>query len=215
MRKIWRRMPLILVSLCGMTLCARGDTISTLFSTGVDASGSVLTHTTDRDPHYIVTPGYNPLVDLSPASHGWDANTASSEWIRPDFFTGSTQSFKTTFDLTGLNPASASITAQLWADDGATVFLNGTPVFTGSFPGYLHPDSLTLTSGFVSGVNTLMFVVPNADAAQGLQFKVTSATANPIGGAAPLPSSAWGGLALLTGWGMRRLVRRSALVPRS
>lgn len=75
-----------------------------------------------------------------------------------------TETFRTTFDLTGFDPTTASIDG-LWGTDnvGVDILLNGVSlgislpgVIVGNFSS-LH--AFTIASGFQSGVNTLDFVV--------------------------------------------------------
>ena len=71
--------------------------------------------------------------------------------------------YRTTFSLAGLNPSTAELTVTLAADDYVDVLLNGQTVFT-------HPNarmwssavSFVVNSYFVAGTNTLDFLVSNA-----------------------------------------------------
>jgi len=162
--------------------------IPTLFATGVDASGNPLSGGS-IDPHYTVSGG-NAYVIGSPASVGWVGNTPESSWISnitntyggPGPFT-----YTTTFDLTGFNPATAMITGQMAADDQAVIYLNGVDVFDGSLDAS-HPwsflETLSITSGFVGGLNTLEIAIPNYieygnDGPTGLQLDIAG-TADPV-----------------------------------
>lgn len=164
--------------------------IPTLYSTGVDALGNPLPNSS-VDPHYTVSGG-NAYVIGSPGSVGWVGNTATSTWlsnVTNTYGGGGPFTYSTTFDLTGLNPASASITGQMSADDQAVIYLNGVAVFTGALDNGSNPwsflEPLTISSGFVAGLNTLDIVIPNNiengvnDGPTGLQLALTG-TANPI-----------------------------------
>ncbi len=68
-----------------------------------------------------------------------------------------------TFDLTGLDPTTASISGTGSADDSAIIRLNGNA--TGqTFPAFNVLSTFSITSGFIAGVNTLDFVVSNGGA---------------------------------------------------
>ena len=82
--------------------------------------------------------------------------------------------YQTKFDLTGMNPKTAMILGN-WACDneGVEILLNGINVadITSSSFGSFEP--FTIDSGFVSGINTLDFIVDNTPGG--------SATSNPTG----------------------------------
>jgi hypothetical protein len=183
-----------------------------LFPTGVNAAGVTLPDGVD-DPHYaLVAPG-PVLGDTTLPQDGfpiggsvppgpWVNNTASSRWISPVDVLGGADGngppvvhhFETTFDLTGLVPASAVITG-LWSSDnvGVDILLNG--VATGnpqiaSFPNLNSPFEISTALGdvFLPGVNTLTFVVDNlppGDNPAGVRVEGLVAWARPI----PEPST--------------------------
>lgn len=158
-----------------------------LFDTGLDAGGNPLPDGS-VDPHYslIQAPpdlGLGPgafvaLSDRYPLSNYqmWIPNSSSSKWIAPQadqqaFVEGNnvagTYIYQLTFDLTGYDPASASISG-LWATDnpGQDILINGLSTgitHTDGAQGYSFQffSSFTITSGFVAGLNNLDFVVYN------------------------------------------------------
>jgi hypothetical protein len=155
-----------------------------IFSTGVDGSGNVLA-AGSADPHWTVN-GTTASVVTSPTSHGWVANPSDARWI--SLGSGGTPgigsyTYTTTFDLTGFHTTGVFITANLAADDGAVVFLNGVQVFDDSSNGLNSPWTarvpLTINSGFVQGVNTLSLSVYNVGGPGGLLFDVTGSNAIP------------------------------------
>jgi hypothetical protein len=102
------------------------------------------------------------------------ANDSISKWIAPQAdqstFSNDTGSglyeYRTTFDLTGFDPSTAKITGEWTTDNfGDDILVNGVSL------GIQHisepPSTFTyfstfeITSGFVSGLNTLDFVVNN------------------------------------------------------
>jgi hypothetical protein len=156
---------------------ARADDI-VIFNTGVDGAHHVLAAGAP-DPHYalVAAPVGSGLTVPNPAlaaaAHpAYVPNSAvgstGSSWIAP---AGSTEIsyapgayvYRTTFDLTGLDPATAHVDGIYGSDDTvADVVLNGvsTGITGGAFFVLLFP--LNLSTGFVAGVNTLDFVVVNA-----------------------------------------------------
>jgi len=145
-----------------------------LFNTGVDDNGVPLPNgPATLDPHYTIIAG---PAGLGPAhledetafpivSGPWLANSPTSKWIAPQFNTsgapGGVYDYELLFDLTGFDPATAYVTGS-WATDnpGLDILLNGasTGQTSGGF-GALTP--FTLASGFVDGVNSLVFRVRN------------------------------------------------------
>jgi hypothetical protein len=158
-----------------------------LFDTGVDNNRNALSDAS-VDPHYtlMVNPDSaspNAIVEDSTAfpivTGPWLANTATSKWIGPRFNTlmaaglavgNGTYVYRTTFDLTGLDLATIVITGT-WATDngGLNIRVNGvdagvtSPDFLAFYPFTLRDTNAT----FINGINTLDFVVQNADAATG------------------------------------------------
>lgn len=142
-----------------------------LFNTGVDSAGGLLPNAT-VDPHYAVisapspyntaytgdgvdTLGGMPWLDDGPNSRWIGVTPWMAEW-RP---TG-TYVFRTTFDLSGMIPSSASINISIASDNTCEVFLNGIHTgITTPFAGFDSFSSYTINSGFVNGVNTLDFSV--------------------------------------------------------
>ncbi|HZO83702.1 MAG TPA: hypothetical protein VFC26_00685, partial [Verrucomicrobiae bacterium] len=133
-----------------------------LFNTGVDDTGAVLADNA-VDTHYTIT--VNPDGGLPDAivedstrfpivAGPWMANSTTSKWIGPRFFTeqaaGGDYTYSLTFDLTGLDPASAIITGQWTSDNtGPDILING--VSTGnSNPGSFGIYSaFTISTGFI------------------------------------------------------------------
>ena len=156
--------------------------IPTLFNTGVDPSKVALAGGNGvSDPHFTFTgPGIaSPTSAVTFTDAYYIANSAISRWISVNA-TGSTGSsgasgpwiFRTTFDLTGFNPAVTTITASCVVDNVVTsVLLNGTVVATTgqACDSYTSFHSFVINTGFVSGVNTLEFQI--SDAGQPIAFR--------------------------------------------
>jgi hypothetical protein len=147
--------------------------IPTLFSSGVGANGAVLVAGA-LDPHYLLTASaYStpPPPDIAATvmtSHpAWVANDASSMWIGP-LSQGTTSvppgrySFRTTFDLTGFNPATALLDLQVAVDNELTnVTFNGAVASVRYSNFNAFSSVFPLTNGFVAGTNTLDFTMAN------------------------------------------------------
>jgi hypothetical protein len=172
-----------------------------VFSTGVAVGGGHAANAT-VDPHYSLTFGADNVfngpeayVAYTPGVYPftrWIPETANARWIGPrdslayPFGTGN-YIYTTTFDLSGLNPATAVLTGG-WATDnaGVDILLNGLSLGVvspnGSGEAGLVP--FTISRGFVPGVNTLQFVVYNDVGATGVLVDIGGA-ASPYGDARP------------------------------
>ena len=160
---------------------AQAATIVSLYNTGVDATKAVLSDGTIGDPHYslvLVPTGSTTEIRTRREAGGAPYNaspyvgdTTLSTWIGPNNDNqlnapSGTYNFQTTFDLTGYQASTAQITGR-WAadDDGIQILLNGidtgvTPIGAGNF-GQWSNFSINNSALFVSGANTLNFIVVN------------------------------------------------------
>lgn len=185
-----------------------------LYNTGVANVGGV-------DPHYALTVSADPSSTAYVASSmpsSWMSNGPGSQWIAPSANQTSSGAgnymYRTTFDLSGFNPSTASISG-LWAadDKGLDIKING--VSTGQSTNTTF-NPFAINSGFVSGLNTLDFLVlndPNNHGLNpsGLRVEFLSATAR-IGtsvpaSVVPIPAAVWlfgSGLVGLLGFAQRK-----------
>jgi hypothetical protein len=157
---------------------ARAESITTLYSTGVDAAHVPLANPPglEPDPHYIMsagssdgTTGMTPFV-VPKTGHPfppWAPNTPTAEWITPKLpepINGA-YNYTTTFSLNGFIASTAVITGKLSTDDELVgVLLNGvavSPAITTPDQGYANLVNFSITSGFTSGINTLEFLTMN------------------------------------------------------
>jgi hypothetical protein len=170
---VWTVAATVLVVLCGT---ANADPIA-VFNSGVDAQGNVLAPGAP-DPHYtlVSVPQGDPLVTPAPAvvqvPHpvylpNDPVGGPGSAWIgSQQFSAGQFPSgvfvFRTTFDLTGFDAATAVLQGNAATDNTLDdVILNGTSlgISGGQFIAFSVP--FTISTGFVDGVNTIDFVVRN------------------------------------------------------
>jgi len=110
---------------------------------------------------------------------------AVSKWIAPDYTNNGccpTNNYTYTLNFVlpaGFNPATATISGRWAADNAASMKLNGVPV-PGLTPGlsFWTPFTIPPGSGFVSGANSLKFIVTNYGSFTGLRVEFTNAYAN-------------------------------------
>jgi len=160
----------------------------TVFGTGFDASGNALSGGSS-DPHWQLdsTPSSStPVAATVVGNVIWGfPDHPNSQWISPvsdgaTYLAVGNFQYSTTFDLSGYDPSSASLSGIMAADDSVlTVLLNGQPV-----PGiscsicYSYGTAFAINDGFQGGVNTFTFVTSNGGGPAGFQTSL-SGTANP------------------------------------
>lgn len=153
--------------------------IPSVYSTGVDDAHNALS-VGSAETHYTVSSGINPVVTENAF---YIPNDSSAAWITglPDGF--STATYQTSFDLTGFNIATAVLNLGISVDNVVIdVLING--VSTGfslpfGFPAQLELHPLTISSGFVEGINTLQFLTRNEGGPGGIRV-VASGSADPV-----------------------------------
>jgi hypothetical protein len=171
-----RKVLLVVSALLILASVASAAPITTLTNSGLGAPGSV-------DTAWMVNGGSSYVTNSWPLG-AWNSTGAASKWISPKPvyrlpgaapFTGDVEGdflFTTEFEIpVGFDPSSAWFSFRLLADNQLSgVMLNSHllgPAFT-----YLDPTEsgtpyrtwsniFTVTDGFVSGANTLSFVVTN------------------------------------------------------
>jgi hypothetical protein len=163
--------------------------ITGLFNTGVDNSGNVLGND-QIDNHYslVTNPAYtiaavgNAIAVNSsfgyPLTSPWVGDNSTSEWLIPQTNTQGAGFFDyhTTFNLIGSNPNSAQIIGQ-WSTDnpGIDILLNGQSLNIQNNNQFTSWTPFTINKDFVSGVNTLDFIVRNDGGPTGLRVEMSSA----------------------------------------
>jgi hypothetical protein len=155
-----------------------GPTALNVFSTGVSAAGvqgfvgAVDTHytlTASADGTYV---GPNVYIGDGTIFYNYPESGRPSRYVCPgptiqtNLATGS-YTYRTSFSLAGFNLNSASLIGRWLCDDvGGNILLNGVAVPNTAYISNLQPFRVAvpfgITSGFVTGTNTLDFVVTNA-----------------------------------------------------
>src|SRR5450759_4762412 len=143
-----------------------------VFNTGVASTGVLLADgavdshyklVASSDPNFA---GPNAVTVYSNAFPipPWTANGPNSKWIGPRADAGvgnspGTYTYRTTFDLTGLNVVTARLAGQWASDNEGVMKLNGNTVSTSSEASFTGWVPFTINTGFVAGINTLDLVV--------------------------------------------------------
>ena len=190
------------VVLSVLTVCgASASDAATLavFNTGVDSGGTVLAGGS-VDPHYRLVASADPrfpgpsafvVQDNAFPSPEWLPNSSTSKWIAPrPQQRGADPSFgnlpgqytyRTSFDLSGVDPQTVRVTGQWATDDaGRDILINGVSTGISSTRDLFSFSGFVIDSGFVPGVNTVDFVtIDNGINPTGLRVELSvSTTAN-------------------------------------
>ncbi len=166
-----------------------------VLNTGVNADGSLATPGT-AEQHWIMiqSPHSSPsFVENSPAPYAF--RPTRSRWIGPsingnDDVAQGTYKYRLTFNLTGLNASSAILSGGFLSDNATTmVFLNGVATgITGPDNAYQFSSliAFVIKTGFVSGINTLDFLVNNSGGPSAFVCEITGTAT--IGGPVIIPT---------------------------
>ena len=173
----------------------------TVYSTGVDSSGNVLPGgSTDLNWVLSGASGSTVVLSLSATSNfgsGWHVDDTvglpGSSWIgatatNPTPPTPYT--FTETFSLTGLNPATATISGVWAISDTGTLSINGHVIDTESNT-FFGGTTFTLPDAdLLSGSNTIAMTMTSDDGSDdGVRLLFRTATATQLTGAVPEPST--------------------------
>jgi len=164
----------------------------------VDSHWTVQTEPYDQNDHSITATGpqtfltdYNGATYVgssayrpNPAAGGLaytgidTAHAGTIAWSANNNSGYAAYTYRTTFNLNGLNPTTANISLTFFADDDAELALNG--VLIPSTYDFRNGEmTVDLSSGFISGLNTLDLVTYNEGGAGGGFVQINSATATP------------------------------------
>jgi hypothetical protein len=192
-----------------------------LFNTGVNAGGGLLGNAT-ADPHFtlISAPGgyttaYTGNGNEINGGLPWVPEGPNSRWINPsgwlaEWLPIGNYVYRTTFDLSGFDPNTASLQLSIASDNSTKVYLNGGDAgISTPLSGFSSFSNYAINSGFVNGLNTLDFEVNNASDVVGMNptgFRVELS-----GYATVVPEPATATLLLLAG-GFMFASRRKASV---
>jgi hypothetical protein len=161
-----------------------------VFNTGVDGSGVPLAGGS-VDPHYTLIKsadatlmGPDAIVTSQIAEGFWVPQSDVSKWIAPSAnqsYPGAspcnaagTYAYRTTFDLTGYDPATLKIDGKWAADNSGTdIRLNGVSLGL-TAGGYSPLTPFTIQGGFVAGKNTLEFEILDGGCPNGLRVELVA-----------------------------------------
>ena len=172
-----------------------------LFSTGIGEDGELLGGSGAIDPHYelIESPDndangpdavtLNPGFPVGP----WIEEGPGSRWIAPEAAQniGSAPgqyTYRTKFNLSGFDLATVRIVGRWASDNGGTDILINEEGSFNSAPSFTDWSDFEITEGFVSGENTLDFVLSNAgDAANptGVRVEILETSGDRTAGVPP------------------------------
>ncbi len=148
--------------------CAsRAAVITSLYGTGLNADGSTA-EAYGSDIHYSLV---NVPVNDHVSTYLWPSFNNPGRSIYAYGSIGGNIDFQTTFSMAGLDPTTASIIGTFSGGQyGASVYLNGYLVSSST--------SFDITSDFLSGLNTLLFVDTNPTNESGSMLFTTSLSGN-------------------------------------
>lgn len=160
--------------------------ITTLFSTGVDASGAPLGNNA-AEVHYILAavPSGTTAVRVATDANGFplppwlnDAASSTSRWIGLNSDTElngpvGNYDYRTTFDLTGFNIATVNIGGKWSVDNsGVDILLNGVSLGIANNNGFQQFTAFSIAGLFVQSINTIDFIINNAGGPTGMRVEI-------------------------------------------
>lgn len=181
---------IVTIAILAGTYCGAMAASIQVYNTGVNSGGGLLGDAA-VDSHYSVIAAPGPYTTAFTGNGvvlptGWIADGPASRWIGVTSFMGEwrptgTYTFRTTFDLTGLDSSSASLSLSIASDNNCDVFLNGVHTgITTPFAGFSSFSNYSVNSGFLAGINTLDFsVFELGSTPSGLRVEL-SGTANAV-----------------------------------
>jgi PEP-CTERM motif len=180
------------------TAASHAVPITTVFNTGVGATGVPLANNASETHYTLVSvpSGGVAAVRVATSANGfpippWVGDNSLSAWIGPNSNSQldgpiGNYDYQTSFDLTGFQASTAAIAGQWSVDNfGVDILLNGvsTGVTATSFEGFYQ---FNVAGSFVEGLNTIDFIARNDGGPTGLRVEMVG-TADPA--AVPEPIS--------------------------
>ena len=165
-----------------------------LYNTGVNASGALVAPGQTTSYWTLASAPSSSLALTNPVRQfnvAYFADTPNSAWVSPGpvSLLGA-YVYQQTFDLTGVNLATLSISGVFGTDNDGSISLNGNaPVATQGFAGFGTPTSFTFNSGFLPGVNTISVTVNNGGPPTAFHVRFTSISGGGGGVAVPEPAT--------------------------
>ena len=135
--------------------------------------------------------GSSPFRYKHPA---YFADTASAAWVSPgsngNAGAAGNYVYDLTVDLTGLDPASVTVTGVMGTDNDGAIWVNGeSPAATTGFSAFGSPTGFTIDSGWVAGENTIHVRANNAGDPTAFYVRFDSSSAvEAVGPAVPVSS---------------------------
>ena len=163
---MFKRIGFLVLSVTALSIASGGFANAAIIAnlaTGLDASNNLITVGGTPDAHWTVAlpggPSAQVVANGNPDWYGgWIPNGPNSAWIAVNAFSPyvNTQPYFRTFDLTGFDLSTVSISGKWSIDDAGVVLLNGHLVSTlnSGFWGSLNPFSVP-TSYLLPGQNVL------------------------------------------------------------
>ena len=165
------------------TTGAHAVPVGTFYNTGVDNTQTVLGNYAP-ETHYVLvsTPdGSTPGVRVATLANGfpippWLGDDSVSAWIGPNSDSSLDGAagqyvYQTTFDLTGFDTSTAALNGQWTVDDaGVDILINGAST-SQTAAGFNAFSNFSILSGFVTGINTIDFIVNNSSGPTGLRVE--------------------------------------------
>jgi hypothetical protein len=181
-----------------------------LHNTGVDAANVALAKNGATDSHWTITPTATGVTSQA-TTYNVDANgctyycVSDAAWIGVGGGGFQSYTYSLSFDMSGLDLATASLSGLFGADNSAVVFLNGHELASyltdhdGSYHSFqafqaLHGFSAD-SSAFVAGTNVLSILVTDYDAPSAL-------VVSGLGGSAEIASNATAAVPEASSWSM-------------
>jgi hypothetical protein len=212
LERVWRdnHLKQLIFGIISVAALCSADTITGLCNTGQETCEGALAANGAADSHYVIVSGPVTGTTYVGRNSAWVANDSLSQWITPaggvDGVAGGYYTYETTFQTVG----TSFIISGLWTSDNAgyDIILNGKSLRNGEIAGsglipygtgpfsFQTVTPFSISSGFVSGVNTLDFVIGNGDFAagndpggpSGLRVEMTGVAATPEPGTMALSS---------------------------